>query len=100
MSWLAAITTHLPSFERYTFDGAILGRSGPVGSRTKPTLSYSTVSDSVIAKQASAIAASTTWPVAPRASRAYSAIRIPWNADCAASVSPSEMPERGGAWSG
>ena len=26
--------------------------------------------------------------------------RIPWNADCAASVSPSEIPLRGGAWSG
>ena len=100
MSWLAAITTHLPSLERYTLEGAILASTVPLGSRTTPHLSYSGTVDSSIEKHASRIAASTTWPVAPRASRAYRASRMPWKQDCAARVSPSEMPQRGGAWPG
>ena len=48
------------------------GSRVPVGSRTKPSFSYSVTADSSIAKQASVIAASTTWPwpAAPPASRA------------------------------
>ena len=42
--------------ERYTFEGAIRGSRGPVGSRTKPVFSYSSVEDSLIAKHASTIA--------------------------------------------
>jgi hypothetical protein len=100
VSWLAAITTHVSSFDRYTLDGATRGRIEPLGSRTAPHFSYSGTADSSIATQASAIEASTTWPLAPRASRAYRASTMPWNADCAASVSPSEIPGRGGAWPG
>ena len=76
------------------------GRREPLGSRVTPALAKSGTSDSVMAKQASRIDASTTWPAAPRASRAYRASRIPWKADQAASESPSEMPHRGGAWPG
>lgn len=76
------------------------GSRGPVGWRTVPVFSYSTTADSSIAKHASVIDASTTCPLAPRASRAYSASMMPWNADWAASVSPSEIPDRGGAWPG
>jgi hypothetical protein len=72
----------------------------PLGSRTAPHLSYSGTADSSIATQASVIEASITWPEAPRASRAYSASRMPWKADWAASVSPSEIPGRGGACPG
>ena len=70
VSWLAAMTTQRPSLERYTFDGAMREMRVPLGSRTKPVFSYSTTIDSVMAKQASVIEASTTWPDAPRASRA------------------------------
>ena len=42
------------------------GSRGPVGSRMKPVFSYSSVEDSLIAKHASTIPASTTWPSAPR----------------------------------
>ena len=76
------------------------GSRGPVGLRIVPVFSYSRTVDSITAKHASVIDASTTWPVAPRASRAYRASRMPWNADCAASVSPRLRPVRGGAWSG
>jgi hypothetical protein len=69
----------------------------PLGSRTAPHCSYSATADSSIAKHASAIDASMICPDAPPASRAYRASRIPWKADCAASVSPSEIPDRGGA---
>jgi hypothetical protein len=46
------------------------GSRGPVGSRTKPHFSYSTTVDSSMAKQASVMLASITWPCSPRASRA------------------------------
>ena len=45
--------------------GAIRGSRGPVGSRMKPVFSYSSVEDSDIAKHASTMPASTTWPSAP-----------------------------------
>ena len=38
------------------------GSRGPVGSRMKPVFSYSSVDDSLIAKHASTMPASTTWP--------------------------------------
>ena len=64
------MTTHLSSFDLCTLEGAIFERYEPEGSRTTPVRAYSVIVDSVIAKQASTIAASITCPLLPpRASR-------------------------------
>ena len=75
------------------------GSRGPVGSRTKPVFSYSIVLDSLIAKQASTMLASTTWPelaALAGVEREQDALERRLRGERVAEL----MPARGGAWPG
>jgi hypothetical protein len=101
VSWLAAMTTHLPSLDLNRFDGATPLRPVPEGSLTLPVRSYSGTALSSMEKQPSINEISIICPrPPPSASRQYNAARIPCVVNIAASESPSEMPLRGGACPG